>query len=195
MLEHRWCLLYIQHVPIYVNSLSYHLLLNIQWASTFLFYWLFNYPLTIWFDWSTFWLAYWLTNCLHHLLTGSLTDRQTDWFYNWLIGKQTDLSDCLHHWLADIQIERWTDLLTDFMTHRLIDRLTDSLIHLQPDKLNDILIDWGTHWFNDWCTDLLTDRLSACKTVREVPTCLLRWYVFSWASELYPYHEIFPYPN
>ena len=133
----------------------------------------------------------WLIN----FLTGSLTDRQTDWFYNWLIGKWTDLSDCLHHWQADLWMERSTDLLTDLMTHCFIDRLTDTLIHLQPDQLNDILIDWLTHWFNDCCTDLLTDRMSACNTDREVLTYLLRWYIFSWASELYPYHEIFPYPN
>ena len=149
VLEHGWCLLYIQNVPIYVNYLSYHLSLNILWASAFLFYWLFNYPLTIWFDWSTFWLAYWLTNWLHHLLTGSLTDRQTDWFYNWLIDKWTDLSDCLHHWLADI------DGKMDWPAHWL----HDPLAHWQTDWHTDSLTAWSTQWHTDWLTNSLIQWL------------------------------------
>ena len=133
-----------QHVPIYVDSLSYHLLLNIQWASTFLFYWLFNCPLTLWFDWSTFWLAYWLTDWLHHSLTGSLTDWQTDWLYHWLTGK-------LNEWLFDL-ITYWP---APWLTDKLIDFITDWLVS-------------GLTWVIVFITDRLTygwkDRLTCSLT-------------------------------
>ena len=64
--------------------------------------------------------------------------------------------NCVTHWMTDwlpnLQIDKLTYRLTDWLTYRLTDWSTDWLTDLQ--------IDWLTYRLTDWLTDRLTDKES-----------------------------------